>query len=93
MGETAVLVAVCAAITSALLALLIAMVVGLRRDFDTRTTNMNAKVERLQECINTMLPRDKYDEDKERVMIDLRDHNDRIIRLEIKVHSDVGGGR
>jgi hypothetical protein len=94
MGESAPLIAIIGAITSALLALLIAMVVGLRKDFDKRESSMTVKVDRLQECVNQMVPQNKYESDKEKVMIDIRDHDERIIRLEIKVHSsEVGGGR
>jgi hypothetical protein len=86
MEGTTVLVTIIGVIVSALITLLITMVVGLRNDVDKRDKRMETKVDELQRCINSMVPFSLYDREKEKVSIDLKDHNDRIIRLEIKVH-------
>ena len=83
------LIGVIGGIIVCLLSLLIAMIVGLKRDTETRYSSLDTKIEAIQIRLTHMVLVEDYKADKKEVTLKIDEHGDRILVLEIRV-KDLG---
>jgi hypothetical protein len=61
------------------------MLMGLKKDVDTRDEHTRRRLDEIKQCVNRMVTEDEYKADKKEVVLRLDEHGDRLLVLEIRV--------